>query len=84
MAGKMYRIGWTRRRIFQEPTGAYNRKPFRIKGLITQGTAVTVLEMERVMGIEPTLEAWEAAVLPLNYTREGRTAGKRSRQGKGL
>ncbi len=28
-------------------------------------------EMERVMGIEPTLEAWEAAVLPLNYTRSG-------------
>ena len=27
--------------------------------------------MERVMGIEPTLEAWEAAVLPLNYTRLG-------------
>src|SRR5688572_13736902 len=26
--------------------------------------------MERVMGIEPTLAAWEAAVLPLNYTRE--------------
>ena len=26
---------------------------------------------ERVMGIEPTLEAWEAAVLPLNYTRVG-------------
>lgn len=25
--------------------------------------------LERVMGIEPTLEAWEAAVLPLNYTR---------------
>ncbi len=24
---------------------------------------------ERVMGIEPTLAAWEAAVLPLNYTR---------------
>ena len=22
------------------------------------------------MGIEPTLEAWEAPVLPLNYTRE--------------
>ena len=22
------------------------------------------------MGIEPTLEAWEAAVLPLNYTRK--------------
>jgi hypothetical protein len=29
------------------------------------------LEMERVMGIEPTLAAWEAAVLPLNYTRRG-------------
>jgi hypothetical protein len=27
------------------------------------------LEVERVMGIEPTLAAWEAAVLPLNYTR---------------
>src|SRR5882762_4305219 len=25
--------------------------------------------MERAMGIEPTLAAWEAAVLPLNYTR---------------
>ena len=27
--------------------------------------------MERVMGIEPTLSAWEAEVLPLNYTRLG-------------
>ncbi len=27
--------------------------------------------MERVMGIEPTLRAWEAPVLPLNYTRLG-------------
>ena len=26
-------------------------------------------DMERVMGIEPTLPAWEADVLPLNYTR---------------
>ncbi len=26
-------------------------------------------ELERVMGIEPTLQAWEARVLPLNYTR---------------
>jgi hypothetical protein len=24
---------------------------------------------ERVMGIEPTLSAWKAEVLPLNYTR---------------
>src|SRR6185437_1253379 len=26
--------------------------------------------MERVTGIEPALSAWEAEVLPLNYTRE--------------
>ena len=25
--------------------------------------------LERVMGIEPTCPAWEAGVLPLNYTR---------------
>ena len=25
--------------------------------------------LERVRGIEPLYEAWEAAVLPLNYTR---------------
>jgi hypothetical protein len=30
------------------------------------------LHFERVMGIEPTLAAWEAAVLPLNYTRVSR------------
>ena len=28
-------------------------------------------KMERVMGIEPTFSAWEADVLPLNYTRMG-------------
>ena len=27
--------------------------------------------LERVKGIEPSYEAWEAAVLPLNYTRSG-------------
>jgi hypothetical protein len=26
-------------------------------------------EMERVEGIEPSTKAWEAFVLPLNYTR---------------
>jgi hypothetical protein len=30
---------------------------------------MTWLDVERVMGIEPTLFAWEAKVLPLNYTR---------------
>jgi hypothetical protein len=34
------------------------------KPLISQG-----FHMERVMGIEPTPPAWEAGVLPLNYTR---------------
>ena len=29
------------------------------------------IELERVMGIEPTYAAWKAAVLPLNYTRNG-------------
>jgi hypothetical protein len=27
------------------------------------------VDLERVVGIEPTLSAWEAEVLPLNYTR---------------
>ncbi len=27
------------------------------------------IQMERVKGIEPSYAAWEAAVLPLNYTR---------------
>ncbi len=30
--------------------------------------------LERVTGIEPALSAWEAEVLPLNYTRERRPA----------
>ena len=29
-----------------------------------------MIPLERVMGIEPTLFAWEARVLPLNDTRE--------------
>ena len=27
------------------------------------------MDLERVKGIEPSYAAWEAAVLPLNYTR---------------
>jgi hypothetical protein len=27
------------------------------------------VNLERVMGIEPTSQAWEARILPLNYTR---------------
>ena len=36
-------------------------------------TQATLNGLERVMGIEPTLAAWEAAVLPLNYTRRSRS-----------
>ena len=28
-----------------------------------------VIFMERLMGVEPTYAAWEAAVLPMNYSR---------------
>ena len=34
--------------------------------------SVTYRDVERVRGIEPLYEAWEAAVLPLNYTRRRR------------
>ena len=36
------------------------------KGMLTS-------ELERVTGIEPAFQAWEACVLPLNYTRSGST-----------
>jgi hypothetical protein len=35
-------------------------------------SAANVPSLERVTGIEPALSAWEADVLPLNYTRERR------------
>jgi hypothetical protein len=31
--------------------------------------SILLIKVERVMGIEPTLSAWKAEVLPLNYTR---------------
>ena len=37
--------------------------------LLTPHTLPFTGSLERVMGIEPTLSAWEAEVLPLNYTR---------------
>ena len=33
------------------------------------GTVVGISELERLMGVEPTYAAWEAAVLPMNYSR---------------
>src|SRR4249920_223509 len=37
-------------------------------------------DVERVKGIEPSYEAWEAAVLPLNYTRNRRHSSRRVAQ----
>gem|GEM_PF-2399704 len=34
-------------------------------------TVLGFAKMERATGIEPVSEAWEAAVLPLNYARRG-------------
>ena len=38
--------------------------------LLWKGEKNEGVKLERVMGIEPTSKAWEALVLPLNYTRE--------------
>jgi hypothetical protein len=48
--------------LVSEIGAALNSKPHA-------GFRSTIGNVERVMGIEPTLAAWEAAVLPLNYTR---------------
>src|SRR5215217_9564430 len=40
---------------------------FRIK---VRGKGCVIYGNERVRGIEPPCAAWEAAVLPLNYTRK--------------
>ena len=55
------------------PTGCHleatsGAEPGRVT---TRARTVTVrtLRLERVTGIEPALSAWEAEVLPLNYTR---------------
>ena len=47
------------------PHNSAGRKPVVNRALLDRA------RVERVMGIEPTLAAWEAAVLPLNYTRTG-------------
>ncbi len=36
---------------------------------------LSVVALEQVMGIEPTRSAWEAEVLPLNYTCKGLSTG---------
>ena len=53
--------------------GAHNRNRtddlFLTKEVLYRLSYVGNDTMERVMGIEPTLSAWKAEVLPLNYTR---------------
>ena len=39
------------------------------KGVNSRMESTYYRDVERVKGIEPSYEAWEAAVLPLNYTR---------------
>ena len=34
------------------------------------GAVMGISELERLMGVEPTYAAWEAAVLPMNYSRK--------------
>ena len=36
---------------------------------MNRGSELRIRGLERVTGIEPALSAWEADVLPLNYTR---------------
>src|SRR5690606_20364374 len=44
-------------------------RDFHVTGVQTCALPICRLDVERAMGIEPTLAAWEAAVLPLNYAR---------------
>lgn len=36
---------------------------------VIKANSLVLSELERAMGIEPTYQAWEARVLPLNYAR---------------
>ena len=48
------------------------------EGLRSEGSALAAgSHWERVTGIEPALSAWEADVLPLNYTRAHRSTPPR-------
>jgi hypothetical protein len=55
--------------------------PVPAKSAASLGNCVFTRRMvERVKGIEPSYEAWEAAVLPLNYTRSSRGLYRQSRR----
>ena len=42
---------------------------------ILASSAKGLKELERAKGIEPSYEAWEASVLPLNYARDFKGLG---------
>ena len=42
---------------------------FVLKATHSRTNDISSEQLERVKGIEPSYAAWEAAVLPLNYTR---------------
>ena len=51
---------------------------------LTEMDAELGIRLERVTGIEPAFSAWEADVLPLNYTRSaGLPRSRRARRGAG-
>ena len=72
----------TRQFRYEKTTASETPKPRSFPGLLyisltnkprrcwSSEVASCVVMLERVMGIEPTFKAWEALVLPLNYTRE--------------
>jgi hypothetical protein len=43
--------------------------PRLVRSGLAEGSLTCRFALERVTGIEPALSAWEADVLPLNYTR---------------
>ena len=42
---------------------------FKKENVVANGMK-SATTMERMMGVEPTLSAWEAGVLPMNYIRK--------------
>ena len=62
---------WLRVQPFYEDRASHRAKAVSlvIKGSFGHPWTSVDGTLERVRGIEPLYEAWEAAVLPLNYTR---------------
>ena len=46
------------------------QNPALLSHLRQQRGIFALLDLERIMGVEPTTSAWEANVLPINYIRD--------------